>query len=155
MYAFLLAACLSVAAQAPAEPLPAPELHRVTIDGPRDCWVWGVRTPAGKIRPVEYEPAEAPPRPSYQTNGVIATALATDARTLRASDPQTLAEVQAAAKKPEPAKPKPTGPDASGDLIRTAAWAVLWDDLVLYFGSLLLVIAGLVVLLIAQRRRNP
>lgn len=128
---------LAVAAQADDAPAPPatsePGLHRVHVVGPRELWVWSVETADGKFRPVEYRPGPAPARPAFETNGVVAARLASDGRTIRASDPRTLAEVTAVAEardcKPEPpadpAPPAEPGSVPPGELILYAAGVAL------------------------------
>ena len=136
---------LAVAAQAdddaPASPATSgPGLHRVHVVGPRELWVWSVETADGKFRPVEYRPDPAPARPAFETNGVVAARLGSDGRTIRASDPRTLAEVAAVAErcKPDPpAEPDPGPPVEPG--------GVPPGELMLYAAGVALCILGVLI----------
>jgi len=139
-----------------------PGLHAVVHAG-RKLWVWSVPLPDGRFRPVEYAPTPAPERPSFETNGVVASALTGDGRILRASDPATLAEVgrvveEARKKTPDrPCRPdQPCDPSDELDRIRNAAAAALrLEELAWYGLSGGLLLLGGILLVVVFRRRNP
>lgn len=117
-----------------------PGLHRLRVVGPRDCWVWSVRTADGRFRPVDYRPTTAPARPAFETNGVVAARLASDGRTIRASDSRTLAEVTAVA---ERCKPEPPADPAPGPPVEPGG--VPPGELILYAAGVALCILGVLI----------
>lgn len=132
-----------------------PGLHKLRIVGPRECWVWSVEQPDGRFRPVEYRPTPASPtapaaRPSFETNGVIAARLATDGRTIRASDATTLAEVTAVV---EAGRRKPSPPTVPDVVRAVAAAAFPWEELLLYAAGLALCLVGFVLAVRSVLRR--
>lgn len=143
---FPLIAALAIAAQAGPSDAPeaAPALHRVHV-ADREMWVWGVKRPSGKIRPVER-------RPDYRIDGVLAERTEADPE-FRASDPETLARLKAEAEKSKPRQPEAPAEKAEG-VIRDAAFRLVWNEVAPYVFAVALAFVALVVLLIRSMLRR-